>query len=155
MGQDSKDKKTLTSDGLVDKLIQYGSFARSHLSEDERFEFQREVVDVLYQARVYVEGAIETRSKFILEIYKLRRVVDAQLKEYSGDRAKLEELRRTKFSLSTGDFWYWEEDGPNNPESLLCPVVMQPECVRKLMRKIERLEAEKESLLEDLKQLQS
>lgn len=44
-------------------------------------------------------------------------------------------------AILTGEYWIWQEDGGNHPESLSCPVLMRPERVRAFVTLEARLKA--------------
>lgn len=76
------------------------------------------------------------------ETEKLERRIDCILHENKRLRNEVEELRITKFKrFYDNDCWIYQEDGNNNLESLVCPVVISPECLIEKEKEIERLRA--------------
>jgi hypothetical protein len=79
---------------------------------------------------------------------------DATNRANAAERAALDALRHRE-RRDTGEVWVWEQDGENFPESLACPVMVQPEQVQKwiaaeaerdeLRAKLEAAEAELEA----------
>lgn len=153
MGQDSRNKKSL--DNYREVAVGYDnlSAASSRLHtlnlHEDYVEYVRLAVTDLQEASEYILAFGKARERLIAENVKLQRVIREQVHEYAGDREKLVTLRCTK-EMGTDELWYWMGDEHDSPESLSCPVVMQPEDVRNLTRKIDRLEAENLVLKEAL-----
>lgn len=53
--------------------------------------------------------------------------------KYREAQAELAALR----AATRKDVWYWQNDGEDNPDSLICPVVMQADTLRELLCRTE------------------
>ncbi len=47
--------------------------------------------------------------------------------------ADLQARLRAREDVKAGNFWYWQGDGYDYPESLVCPVVMRADTLRKML----------------------
>ena len=67
-----------------------------------------------------------------------------------AEKAELEKrLRKAKTiqdRVDNREIWYWQGDGEDYPESLICPVVVDPETMRELVATKERLRKAEEAL---------
>lgn len=95
----------------------------------------------LSTVQVAIDGG--TSASLTLEmIAELRRLADRveeqQLEIDSLQRAK--EENETLRRIPRGEVWYWQGDGEDFPESLGCPVIMEPDVLRGMLRRIEELE---------------
>jgi len=54
---------------------------------------------------------------------------------------RLQEENRTLSRIPKGEVWYWQGDGQDFPESLGCPVIMEPDVLRAMLRVTDQLRA--------------
>ena len=69
------------------------------------------------------------RAGFVEELYKTW----ASRGEVEAENAKLRAEVQLHRDKARGDYWIWQGDGTDEPESLACPVLMHPEDLRKLL----------------------
>jgi hypothetical protein len=80
------------------------------------------------------------------EIQRLRKQLEAVKDGYTeyvnsvqtAEQAEIERLMAENKTLSRipkGEVWYWQGDGEDYPESLGCPVIMEPDVLRGLLEK--------------------
>ena len=69
------------------------------------------------------------RAAFVEELY----VAWANRGEVVAENAKLRAEVQLHRDKARGDYWIWQGDGTDEPESLACPVLMHPEDLRKLL----------------------
>ncbi len=59
--------------------------------------------------------------------------VEAKDDEISALKSKLEDAKRIQDRVDKREFWAWQNDGENFPESLACPVIMNAHVLRELL----------------------
>lgn len=53
---------------------------------------------------------------------------------------RLQANSRLAIATEKGEVWFWQGDGYDYPDTLVCPVVVQPDVLRALIRASEELE---------------
>lgn len=91
------------------------------------------------------EGILEMEKEFTERIERL----EAELASLKAENADQAEELRTLRRIPKGEVWYWQGDGHDMPESLACPVIMEPQILRDLMANNQRLRAKLCSWKED------
>lgn len=61
---------------------------------------------------------------------------DQIISEYRSEIAKLRVELQQRIDVEKGNYWYWQGDGRDDPESLTCLVVMHPDDLRALLKRI-------------------
>ena len=73
------------------------------------------------------EGAVDTAIRIITQqAQELERVKE----ERDAWQVKYTAAKQIQRDVEKGEFWYWNDDGQDHLDSLICPVVVQPEKVK-------------------------
>lgn len=90
----------------------------------EEREFQRQF-DLLQEELAGLEKALSERDRTIAELKSIRRDVER------------------------GDWWCWQGDEEDHPESLTCPVVMSADILREHLKEMAELRSQNDRLRQD------
>ena len=88
----------------------------------------------------FLDGCIAAKDARIAMLTEQR---DAEIAEVVRSRQQIAALEAEVAALHRerkGEVWYWQGDGHDFPESLTCPVLMEPEKLRALLAEVERLQ---------------
>lgn len=79
-------------------------------------------------------GTKAEQAAFMVGYATARREEQAELQTLRDAVGKLEEKNRTLAGIPKGEVWYFGDDGEDYPELLGCPVIMEPDVLRRLLK---------------------